>query len=195
MIPDKKLIEDLHKKYSINEGLFESVFAHCKITAEIALECVKAGNLSVDEQLLEAGCLLHDIGSYVFLHGKEASKVYPQHAIFGAAIITEEGIDSRISEMVKTHVLMGLSKAEIKEQGIILPHKDFEPQSTEARLLCYADRFSSKGNGLVLNSFDTFYSNLKSNLPLQAEKFKSWSKEFGLPDLQKLANKYHAKIR
>lgn len=195
MIPDKSTILKLHKKYATDDQLFEGVYNHCQITAQIALDCAKSKQIKVDLDLLEAGCLLHDIGSYIFLSGKENRKVYPQHAIFGSAILTEEGTDIRIAEMVKTHVLLGLTKQEIIDMGVVLPYKSFEPQTIEARLLCYADRFSSKGNGLVLNSFDYFYNNLKKDLPHQAEVFLAWSKEFGLPDLQKLADKYHAKIR
>lgn len=198
MIPNDIEIRHLHQKYAWDDGLMRDVVAHCEITADIALWCVKTKDLQVDEPLLRAGCLLHDIGSYIFLAAKDTKRsIYPQHAIFGSAILREEGIDERICEMVKTHVLLGLSKGEVQEHTLALPHKSFEPQSIEARLLCYADRFSSKGGGagVVLNLYETFLSNLKKDLPKQAQKFEVWAEEFGLPDIEALSKKYAFPIR
>ena len=183
MIPTESQALGLHKKYAWDNKIMQEVVLHCKITAEIALWCVKEKNLQVDKARLQSACLLHDIGSYVFLASKEKRRdTYPQHAIFGSAILREEGVDSQICEMVKTHVLLGLTKEEINQLNIALPYKNFEPQTIEARLLCYADRFSSKGTGLVINKFDTFLEKLKIDLPLQAKKFNNWSLEFGVPN-------------
>ncbi len=74
-----------------------------------------------------------------------------------------------------------------------LPSKDYEPQTIEGRLLCYADRFHSKKP--IFNSFDYFYNRLSDNLPNQAKKFKEWSEDFGIPDLDTLAVKYNHPIR
>lgn len=196
MIPNDVEIRHLHEKYAWNDELLRDITAHCEVTAEIALWCVKARNLEVDRPRLKAACLLHDIGSYIFLATKERNRsVYPQHAIFGAAILREEGVDEFICETIKTHVLLGLSEEEIKEYNMAMPYKSFEPKSLEGRLLCYADRFSSKGAGVVLNSYETFLANLKKDLPKQAQKFEAWAVEFGMPNIQELAKKYDYPIR
>lgn len=195
-IPTKPEALKLHKKYAWDNQVRRYVVLHSEITTEIAFWCVKKKNLQIDKPRLRAACLLHDIGSYIFLASHtEQRRVYPQHALFGAMLLQEEGVDEQICEMVKTHVLLGLTKAEIKEHKLALPHKSFEPQSLEARLLCYADRFSSKGDGIVLNSFNTFYANLRQNLPKQAKKFEKWSEEFGIPNIENLSKKYNIKIR
>lgn len=191
MIPNEIEARRLHEKYAWNDELLQDVYLHCEITAEIALECVKAKNLHVDERVLYSACLLHDIGSYIFLSANEKKRsAYPQHAMFGATILREEGVDERICQAVQTHVLLGLTPDEIKDMGVVLPHKNFEPTTIEGRLLCYADRFSSKGDGVVLNSYETFLAKLKKDLPKQAEKFEAWANEFGLPDVQALAKKH-----
>ena len=94
---------------------------------------------------------------------------------------------------MRTHVLLGLTKAEIKQNDWALPYKDFLPQSDEDRLLCYADRFHSKGP--TFSTFDSFYNGLRSDLPNQAEKFKKWSEDFGVPDIAALAKKYGHPVR
>ena len=52
---------------------------------------------------------------------------YPQHA--------------RVCER---HTGAGLTKREIIEQELPLPQQDFLPETTEEKLICYADKFFSK---------------------------------------------------
>ncbi len=196
MIPTKKQIIEVHKRYAQNDFIYNLVFGHCEIVSEIAIWCVDDKNLEVNESLLEAGCLLHDVGTYALfdekgLDGNEHN--YKQHAIFGAALVTEEGFDSRIADMIRTHVLMGLSKDEITKSGFGMPQKDYFPTTLEARLLCYADRFHSKKP--TFNSYSSFLERLTVGLPEQAKKLEESAKEFGLPDVEALAKKYKQPLR
>lgn len=196
MVPDRQQIYRLHKKYAWSEALLQDVMSHCEAVADIAMWCVRSKGLRVDEDRLIAACLLHDIGSYVFLSAKiEQRAMYPQHALFGATILQEEGVDEQICQAVRTHVLLGLTREEIKANNLVMPDKDFEPQTKEGRLLCYADRFSSKGAGLIFNSYSYFLKQLKVSMPAQAVKFEAWAKEFGIPDVKLFAEKYGARVR
>ncbi len=203
MKPNSKLpsideIEKLHRKYAPNDKVYNLVYGHCQIVCEIALWCVDQmkDSSKVDKDLLRASCLLHDIGTYLFFD-EEAKvsndRMYVQHAILGSKILADEGIDSRICRLVQDHVLMGLSKEEIASRPFPLPNKDYIPDSIEGRLLCYGDRYHSKHP--VFNSYDFFLKILEADLPLQAKKFKDWAKEFGIPDVKKLADKYQHPIR
>ncbi len=196
MIPTKEQIKEVHKRYAQNDFVFNLVFGHCKIVSEIAKWCVENKNLTVDKNLLEAGCLLHDIGTYALfdekgLNGNEHN--YKQHAIFGAALVVEEGFDSRIADMIRTHVLMGLSKDEIIKSGFGMPQKDYFPATLEARLLCYADRFHSKKP--IFNSYSNFLEKLSVGLPEQAKKLEESAEEFGVPDIEAFASKFNQPIR
>ncbi len=196
MILDKVKIEDVHKRYAQNDKVLNLVYVHSKIVAEIALWCIDQNKLNVDRNLLEAACLLHDIGTYAIfdakgLDGNEHN--YKQHAIFGAALTVEEGFDSRIADTIRTHVLMGLSKKEIVDGGFGMPQKDYFPQTIEARLLCYADRFHSKHP--TFNAYEPFLARLSLVLPEQAEKLRISAKEFGIPDIKYLSKKYNHPIR
>ena len=44
----------------------------------------------------------------------------------------------------KRHTGAGLTKKEIIEQELPLPQQDFLPETTEEKLICYADKFFSK---------------------------------------------------
>lgn len=196
MIPDISTIEEVHKRYAQNDFIFKLIYEHCQIVAEIAAWCVQQKNLSVDDDLLRASCLLHDIGTYALfdakgLDGNEHN--YKQHAVFGAALALEEGFDSKIADNIRTHVLMGLTKKEIIEGNFGMPQKDYLPETIEARLLCYADRFHSKQP--IFNSYDTFLERLEKGLPEQAKKLRQSAEEFGIPDVDALAKKYGHPIR
>lgn len=196
MIPTTQQIEEIHKRYAQNDHIYKLVTEHCQIVAEIAAWCVEKNNLKVDKELLQAGCLLHDIGTYALfdakgLDGNEHN--YKQHAVFGAALVIEEGLDPSIADMIRTHVLMGLTKQEIIDQGFGMPQKDYLPQTLEARLLCYADRFHSKHP--TFNAYQPFLERLSNGLPEQAKKLEESAKEFGIPDIEALAKKYNHPIR
>jgi uncharacterized protein len=91
--------------------------------------------------------------------------------------------------------LLGLSKAEITQldSQFIVPAKDYTPQTIEAELLCYADRFHSKHP--TFNDPDTFLARLTDNLPIQAERYTKYMQRFGRPDIALLAKKYDHPIR
>jgi uncharacterized protein len=195
MIPDITQIEQLHRRYAVNDKVFKIVYEHCQIIAEIASWCVAKNKLAVNEEILTAGCLLHDIGTYALFN--EDAKItnrhnYLQHTILGAALLREEGFDERLSAMVRTHGLMGLSEQEITANGFGMPRTDYLPVTLEARLLCYADRFHSKHP--AFNAYDTFVSRLHCNLPAQAQKLRDAAEEFGVPDIESLAKKYQQTI-
>lgn len=198
MIPNDKTIIALHKKYAPNELVFDLVYMHCRIVCEIAEWCVEQKGLVVDIELLRAACLLHDIGTYVLYDAEghvENRRLYPLHAIIGAKIIADEGFDERIVNAIETHILLGLSKEEITQPGskFILPAKDYTPQTIEAELLCYADRFHSKHP--TFNDPDTFLVKLTASLPVQAERYAKYMQRFGRPDIDGLAKKYDHPVR
>lgn len=191
-------IERLHHKYAPNDQVYNLVYGHCQIVSEIALWCVDniESESEVDIDLLQSAALLHDIGTYILFDddGKVSNeRMYPLHAILGAKIVADEGIDMKISKIIETHVLLGLTKQEIIDTPWVLPARDYEPETIEGELLCYADRFHSKHP--TFNAYDTFLDKLKRNLPLQAAKFEAWSKRFGIPDINMLADKYKQPVR
>lgn len=197
MIPDKNDCLVLLKKYAPNDEYYELVKIHGEIVYEIAEEIASRIDTEVNMPILQASCLLHDIGSYVFLGARNFSKdfarCYPGHAIFGAKILQDEGLDDRIWQAIETHVLQGIAARKVQNTSFALPEKDYIPRTIEAKLLCYADRFHSKHP--VFNDFDDFIKRLEKRLPNQAQKLKEWSEDFGIPDVQTLSKKHGHPIR
>lgn len=195
MLLNDSQIQKLHRKYAPNDLVYNLVFTHCTIVNEIAQWCAAKSTELVDVEILRNACLLHDIGTYILFddNGKVANgRMYPQHAILGAKILADEGLDERVYSAVETHVLMGLSKREINGEGSEriwpLPARDYLPATIEAELLCYADRFHSKHP--TFNAYDTFLGTLRKSLPNQAARFEEAAVRFGIPDVPALAEKY-----
>lgn len=184
-------IKKLHRKYAPNEEAFRLVYDHCEIVAKIARECGERYAGQVDVKVAVLAAMLHDIGTYVLfvpeLHTFNEHS-YQQHALIGATILEEEGLPPSVVNAVRTHVLMGITKQEIKAQHWKLPYRDAVPQSVEAELLCYADRFHSKHPRF--NHHERFLNGLDKDLPEQAKKFKAAIGKFGLPDIQSLIDHY-----
>ncbi len=127
--------------------LFEIYSTHTTMVARKAVAAGRALGLS-DERLLfvEQAALLHDIG-IVYVHCPEiychGSLPYLQHGIEGRRMLEAEGLFAH-ALVAENHVGVGIRRDEIIHMGLSLPPRDMLPQSTEEKLVCWADLFFSK---------------------------------------------------
>nr|WP_048198738.1 HDIG domain-containing metalloprotein [Methanocella arvoryzae] len=121
MKPEEALA--LLKKY----GTSDSVIEHVKAVRDYAMEL--AAQHDCDRELVEAGALLHDIGR---------SRTHSiDHAIIGAAILRQEGVDERIIRITERHIGAGLTDEDAVNLG--LPPGDYLPKTMEEKIVCQAD--------------------------------------------------------
>jgi uncharacterized protein len=109
-------------------GASGSVVRHVKKVRDYAVEIAEQ-NPAADRELVEAGALLHDIGR-TRTHGID-------HAVVGAEILRNEGVDERIVRIAERHVGAGLTRDEAAYLG--LPPKDYVPETIEEKIVCHAD--------------------------------------------------------
>ncbi len=109
-------------------GASEDVIRHVRMVRDYAME-IAEGNPCANRELVEAGALLHDIGR-TRSHGID-------HAVTGAQILREEGVDERIVRIVERHVGAGLTKEDAEYLG--LPPKDYLPETIEEKIVSHAD--------------------------------------------------------
>lgn len=114
---------DLLRKYGASDGVIE----HVKAVRRYALEL--AAKKECDRELVEIGALLHDIGRSR-THGID-------HAVVGARILRDEGVDERVVKIVERHVGAGISREEAGTLG--LPPADYLPRTIEEKIVCQAD--------------------------------------------------------
>lgn len=79
--------------------------------------------------LVSAGAMLHDLG--------RAEEHGMSHAVVGARLAQERGLDRRIVEIIRRHIGAGLDEQEVLEMG--LPPGDYIPRSLEEKIVAHAD--------------------------------------------------------
>lgn len=127
---DKKEIEILKRA-----GCSDRVIEHILAVKRVALRIADESSIPVDRELVRMGALMHDIGR-ARTHGIE-------HAVVGAEMAREMGMDERIARIIERHIGAGITADEARALG--LPDKDYVPQTPEEKIVAYADNLI-KGN-------------------------------------------------
>lgn len=180
----------LHKSYASDDFVFELIFTHSTIVREIALQLIEKNKLTnLNMQLVESGALLHDIGAYkVYVNGSFDRSRYITHGVLGYEILKKAGYAENLCRIASNHTGTGITKEMIKEQGLPLPEDDYVANSTEERLVMYADKFHSKTPRF--NTYESYRAFSEQFGKKATERFESMANEFGLPDLNYFAKKY-----
>ena len=139
----------------ISSGCSPDVIEHCRAVAEYAKKIAidisenakrKGHPMNIDIDAVFLGALLHDIGR---------SKTHGIcHAIAGANIAIENGLDEKIIKIIERHIGAGIPKEEAP--GLGLPENDYLPVTIEEKIVSHADNLTFGKNigtmeGLILN--------------------------------------------
>lgn len=121
-----------------HSGCSWEVIEHCEAVSDYAHKIAlkisdnarnKRRPIQIDIDLVVIGALLHDIGRSR-THGI-------RHAITGAKIATDNGIDDKLVRIIERHIGAGILKEEAVKLG--LPARNFVPESIEEKIVAYAD--------------------------------------------------------
>lgn len=194
MHPSFEEIEQLHKKYAPNEEFFELVFTHCRIVKDLAEQIIKTKALQINIPVVCAGALLHDIGTYPFMreYAQYGTSKYYQHALEGYTLLKKEGVSEELCLLVLHHMRIGLTKEQVVYENLDLPIQDYSPATIEERLVMYADKFHSKTP--QFNSYQNYKQFIRRFGDEQESKLARLAEEFGVPELEHLAQKYNHPI-
>lgn len=139
----------INKYYSDNAELLQLLLRHSKDVADKALSIAeKHPELDIDKQFVYEAAMLHDIGIFltdapgIHCHG---NKPYICHGTLGAELLRKEGLPKH-ARVAERHTGAGITAQDIKSQNLPLPEKDLLPETTEEKLICYADKFFSKSH-------------------------------------------------
>ena len=192
-IPSLQEIKALHKKYAPDTEAYDLIFTHCRIVSEIAEAIVVDKNIDVDKDLVVAGALLHDIGTYSLYQiastgSKFNEEKYITHGILGYEILKNEGYDEVLCRIASNHIGVGLSREQIKERNLPLPEQDYFAESTEEKIIMYADKFHSKYPRF--NKYESYVKWVSQFGQASKDRFEAFSLEFGIPDVEALGEKY-----
>lgn len=137
----------IYKYYPKDDEQRQLLLIHSQMVRDEALRI--ADNLSdidIDKQFISEAALLHDLGIFrcnapsIHCFG---SLPYLCHGVEGAEILRGEGLP-RHALVCEHHTGSGITLAEIIENNMPLPRRDFLPLSIEEKIICVADKFYSK---------------------------------------------------
>ncbi|MDY6985196.1 MAG: TIGR00295 family protein [Candidatus Thermoplasmatota archaeon] len=113
-------------------GCADIVIEHCRAVrdiAEIIANRLIERGYSVDLDLVLRGAMLHDIG--------RCRTNGIKHAVAGAQIARELGLDKRIIRIIERHIGGGLDREDAR--ALRLPEGSYMPETIEEKIVCHAD--------------------------------------------------------
>jgi uncharacterized protein len=188
-IPSDDEIRALHEKYAPTPEAFALVYTHCEIVCAIAEQLIDRSGLTLDRALVRAGCLLHDIGVYRLFDasGRLDHARYVSHGVLGHEILVGEGLSEPLCRFCSHHTGVGLTREDVRAQGLPIPERDYVAESVEEELVMYADKFHSKRTPPVFLTADSFAASVARFGEDKVIRFKEMRARFGTPDLAPLA--------
>jgi uncharacterized protein len=139
---EKEAIALLHK-YAPDEKALKSVLAHAKAVQKLAVKIandILHTGFYVDVNFIKTASLLHDIGRFKC---PPRSKDSIAHGVEGAEILLKEKLPKEALVCAR-HIGAGITKKEIIERKLPLPHEDYIPETIEEKIIAYADNLIDK---------------------------------------------------
>jgi uncharacterized protein len=187
----------MHEKYAPTRDAFDLVYTHCEIVCQVAEYLMARTRLTLDIDLVRAGCLLHDIGVYR-LYGSSGEldrNNYIRHGVLGHELLRDLGLPEIICRFCSCHTGVGLSQGDVISQALPIPVMDYLAESGEEEVVMYADKFHSKTEPAVFVTADTYMSTVRRFGEDKVARFAGMRERFGEPDLQAMARTYgHAMV-
>ncbi|WP_171166647.1 HD domain-containing protein [Streptomyces sp. I05A-00742] len=192
-LPTVEDIRALHEKYAPTQEAFDLVHTHCEIVAHLAEQLRAAAAPEADAALVRAGALLHDIGVYGLLDadGRFTMGQYVRHGVLGYEILRKEGFPEPLCRFCSCHTGVGITREDIRTQGLPLPEGDYVAGTVEEQLVMYADKFHTKRTPPAFLSAGTCAAGLARLFgPGKAAAFEELRERFGEPVVDGLAARY-----
>lgn len=147
----------IDKYYPAGSRLRDIYMRHSQDVAAKALDIARRKQLPLSEAEIEEAAMLHDIG--IFLTNAPGIECHGQldyicHGTAGADLLRSEGFSEEVARVAERHTGMGLTADDIRRQQLPLPGRDYVPETLLEKLVCYADKFFSKGGGMGEKSFE-----------------------------------------
>ena len=174
--------EIIDKYYPVGTKCRGIFIQHSRQVADKALEIARRCNLNIPLETVETAAMLHDIGIFltnateIDCHGTEH---YICHGILGAELLRKEGFDEAIARVAERHTGAGLTVDDIDRQQLPLPHKDYLPETTLEKLICYADKFYSKNGDMQEKSIESVRRSMQRHGQATYERWLTLEQEFG----------------
>lgn len=176
-------IDIIQRYYDRGSEAYRILLTHGRQVAEKARQAAESvKHLSPDMGLIERSAMLHDIGmvkTNVPGLGCKGEDPYIRHGVIGRQMLEDIGLFAE-ALICERHVGAGISTEEICRSKLPLPKRDMLPISIEEQIICYADKFFSKGPGLngTPKPLSTITKGLANYGSDQVARFQNWVEMF-----------------
>ncbi len=173
------LIEKYYVKHSV---AYNALINHSQMVTELAVDIARRHpELQADIAFIKEAAMLHDIG-IIFTNAPDIGCYgeYPYicHGYLGRDIVEQAGmpIHARVCER---HTGTGLTREDIVDQNLPIPVRDMRPETIEEQIICFADKFYSKGDIMLQLPPHHIRKKLSKYGEEKVEQFDIWMEMFG----------------
>jgi uncharacterized protein len=175
----------INKYYKTGAQGYDVLVRHSELVMEKAVLIAKSekiAKLNPDIDFIKEAAMLHDIGIFM----TDAPKIgcngtYPYicHGYLGRELLEKEGF-LKHGLVAEHHTGSGISCEEIIKANLPLPHRDMLPTTLEEKIICYADKFFSKGRREMFKqeTIEEVRAEMKAIGAIQLERFNNFVKIF-----------------
>lgn len=174
-------LEIIGKYYPADSEAYRILVIHSRSVADKALAIARMHpEMHLDIPFIEEAAMLHDIGIFrcnapeIDCHGEAE---YICHGYLGAELMRKEGFP-RHARVCERHTGTGITLEMIEQRQLPLPHRDFQPETWEEQLVCFADKFYSKTKLYKEKSVDKVRQSLSKYGNETVLRFDNWCKLF-----------------
>lgn len=170
--------------YPDDTPLRKLLITHSRQVADKAMAILSECNLKLDDSLVVAGAMVHDIGivkCYAPTIYCEGSSPYIAHGIIGATMLRELSPELEVyARFCERHTGSGLTKQDIISQNLSLPPQNYLPETPEEKLICLADKFFSKSDSFQEKKLDKIRFSMAKFGKASLERFDNLCRYFAI---------------
>ena len=174
-------ISIIDKYYKEGSKAKNVLITHSNMVKTKALSVLsKHPELMADRELIEQAAMLHDIGM-VFTNapkiGCTGKWPYIAHGHLGAEVLRKEG-HPILARFCERHTGTGITREEVVNNNLPIPPGNYVPETLEEIIVCYADKFYSKGELEEELKIEQIIHNIARYGDHKVETFLSWHEQF-----------------
>jgi uncharacterized protein len=195
-IPTDQEILELHQRHAPTAAALDLVYTHSQIVGAVAGQLLAASGFTADAALVQAGCLLHDVGVYPLYDeaGRLEHANYIRHGVLGYRLLRAEGLPEVICRFASHHTGVGLTRDDVLRQELPVPPADYLADTAEETVVMYADKFHTKSTPPAFLTADAYAASVIRYGPDKAAAFAAMRAALGEPDLAPLAAAYRQRV-
>ena len=171
----------IEKYYDPETLSYRILMVHSALVTEKSLKIAgRIRFLNPDMRFISEAAMLHDIG--VFLTNEPSIGCYGEshyicHGYLGRKVLEQEGL-SQHALVCERHVGVGITAKEITQKQLPLPERDMVPVTLEEQIICFADKFFSKGSFKKEKSLEKVRDQIRAYGEDNLRRFDDWSEKF-----------------